>query len=488
MKRSFLALLIGLATLAAAASAQDTGGAAQPEGRKGTEFKGRAPLAREILRVRLPRPREYALPNGVRVFVLEDHRLPTVDMSLMVRAGGLFEPKPGVADLTASMLDEGTKSRTALELATATESLGASLSASAGAERATLSASGLSESTDRLVDLMADVLLHPAFPQERLQRVKFQTTSNLMQQRTNPAFLASELEDRILYGDTPYGKAAPTAEEIAAVTREDLAAFHERFYRPNGAILGIAGDVDGERVVERLRAALAGWAPAKEAAALPQAAFKPQAATRIYLIDRPNSVQTVLRFGNLAISRTDPDYVPLTVANRVLGGSASSRLFLNLREDKGYTYGASSGLSTPRWPGAWTAGANVRTPVTEASVAEFFREFQRLQKEPVPQDELDRAKRSIIGSFARTLESPAGVLNRTLELVVNGLPLDYWDTFPARVEAVTPAEVERVARKYLGEGRIQLIAVGERGKIEAGLRKYGPLTLYDASGKEIAAP
>jgi predicted Zn-dependent peptidase len=447
----------------------------------GTVVKGKAPVAKDLLRVKFPKPKTFRLSNGVDVYVLEDHRFPAVQMRLMVRAGSLFEPKPAVADLTADMLTEGTTGRDFRQLAEETEGIGASLGANAGLERATISVSGLSESTDTLIGLLSDVLLHPTFPADRLDRQKFQQTSQVAQRRSNPAALTADLSAKVFYGGTPFDKPAPTAAQIAAVTREDLIAFHEAYYRPNGALIGVTGDVNPGALKSKLESALAAWKPADHAAEIPEATFKPRESTEIYLVDRPGSAQTVLQFGNLAVRRNDPDYIPLVVANRILGGGSSARLFQNIREQKGYTYGAYSSLSANRWPGIWGASASVRTPVTEPAVGEFFKEFNRLQDEPVSAEEMERAKRSIIGSFALTLESPQGILSRTLELVEDGLPMDYWDTYPQRIEAVTAADVQRVARQYLGKNRIQLIAVGEKSQIEEGLKKYGPVEEVDAA-------
>jgi zinc protease len=449
--------------------------------RAGTVVKGKAPVAKELLHVRFLKPKTFRLSNGVDVYVLEDHKLPAVRLSLMVRAGSVFEPKPGVADMTASMLTEGTLGRDFQRIAEETEGIGASLGAGAGLERATISVSGLAESTDTLIGLMADVLLHPTFPKDRLDRQKFNDSSQVAQRRSNPAALTADLTAKMFYGGTPFAKPSPTSAEITAITREDLVAFHEAYYRPNGALMGVTGDVDTNALKSKLESALASWKPSGQTAELPAASFKPQEATKIYLVDRPGSAQTVLQFGNLSVRRNDPDYIPLVVANRILGGGSSGRLFQNIREQKGYTYGAYSSLSASRWPGIWGASASVRTPVTEPAVGEFFKEFNRLQDEPVSQEELDRAKRSIVGGFALTLESPQGILSRTLELVENGLPMDYWDTYPQRIEAVTPADIQRVARQYLGKNRIQLIAVGERNQIEEGLKKYGPVELVDSS-------
>lgn len=475
-----LALLtLGLVSAAGAQQAQP--GQPATKGPR-TVLRNRAPVAKELLQVRFPRPQEFRLANGVRVFVLEDRRLPVVQLSLRLRAGSLFEPKPGVADLTASTLNEGTRTRTAAQLAREVEETGGDLYASAAEELVTVSASGLAEYTDRLVELLADVLLHPSFPEDRLALMKSQTAAALTQARTDPNTLARELSTRTLYGATPYGRVAPQPEEVRALTRADLVGFHERYYRPDGAILGVSGDVDAGALVKQLEAALAGWKPRGQVVELPRSEFAPRAAARIYLIDRPGSVQTLLHFGNLGIPRTHPDYAALAVANRILGGSFTSRLDQNLREDKGYTYGARSSVITPRWPGVWVASASVRTPVTEPAVGEFFKEFCRLQEEPVSPTELDRAKRALIGSFALTLESPAGILNRALELVEHGLPADYWDTYPQQIQSVTAADVQRVARQYLSPERLQLFAVGERSSIEAGLKKYGPVEVQDAEG------
>ena len=469
-------LLCALLAVSPALGQQDV---AAPQ--TGTVVKGRAPVAKELLRVRFPKPKTFRLSNGVDVYVLEDHKLPAVRFSLMIRAGSLFEPKPGVAEMTASMLTEGTLGRDYLQLASETEGIGASLGAGASLERATISASGLSESTDTLIGLMADVLLHPSFPQDRLDRIKFQQNSQQAQRRSNPASLTADLTAKVFYGGTPFAKPSPTAGQTAAITRDDLVTFHDAFYKPNGALMGVTGDVDTNALKTKLESALSSWNPAGQTAEVPTATFKPQEATKVYLVDRPGSAQTVLQFGNLAVRRDDPDYIPLVVANRILGGGSSGRLFQNIREQKGYTYGAYSSLSASRWPGIWGASASVRTPVTEPAVREFFHEFDRLQDERVSPEELERAKRSIVGSFALTLESPQGVLGRTLELVENGLPLDYWDKYPERIEAVTADDVQRVARKYLGKNRIQLIAVGEKSQIEEGLKKFGPVELVDAS-------
>ena len=464
---------------------------------RGVTPKNLAPVAKNVLQVKLPRPQEFTLPTGTdakggaHVLVVEDHKLPLVTISVSVRAGSLFDDpqKPGVAGLTANLLTEGTTTRDYEALARATERIGASLNAGAGEERATLSVSGLSENTDELVALLADVLLHPTFPADRLARAQFRSAAAYAQLATNPQFLSGQLSREILYGaTTPYGRPTPTPDQIKSITPDDLKAFYTAHYT-NGptTLIGVAGDVKAADIAKKLQAALAGWQAAPGApATLPAGTFSPKEKTQIFLVDRPGSAQTFLTFANIGIKRTDPDFFPLTVANYILGGSFNSRLNQDLREDKGYTYGVSSGVSAPKYPGTWTMGGSVRNAVTTPAVGGFYDEFARIEAAPVTPAELEAAKRSIIGSFALTLESPAGVLSRLIDVEDYGLPSDYWDTYPQKIQAVTADDVLRVAKTYLGTGRVQLIAVGERSAIESGLGQYGTVTVL--TPEQVLAP
>ncbi len=457
------------------AFAQDGAGSQNSESTKGTVFKGKAPVATELLKVKFPKPKTYSLPNGAKVFILEDHRLPSIRISIGMKAGALLDTKPGVSEFTANMLNDGTKTKSYNQLSEAEEAIAAQLNAASSSEKTTLTASGLSEYTDQIIDLMSDVLMNPSFPQDRLDKLKSRNTQGLGQRRSNSAGLSADIVARTFYGKTPYARVAPTGDQIKAITRDDIVGFYSKYYRPAGCVIGITGDVDSKYVIAKLTESLKDWKSTDPEPSYPAADFKPKEATKIWLIDRPGSAQTTLDFCNLAINRTDADYIPLVVANAILGGGSSARLFQNIREDKGYTYGAYSRLAAPKWLGTWSASASVRTPVTEPAVAEFFKEFKRIQNEPVPVAELDRAKRSIVGGFARTLESPDAVLSRALEIEEYGLPADYWDNYASKIQAVTPEDVARVSKKYLGEGRIQLVAVGERAKIEEGLKKFGPV-------------
>lgn len=481
------------AAAAITAAPQPAGAQAPPpvaaaEARKSTVLKNKAPVSQEVLSVQFPKPKEYILKSssdvkagGAKILVVEDHRLPLVTITISVRAGSLFESanKPGVANFTAELITEGTTSRSYEQITQETERIGASLGASAGGERATLSVSGSSENTDQLIALLVDTLLNPTFPEDRLKQVKFQSVAQLAQQRSNPAFLAGELSRRMFYGaDTPFGRLTPTPAQLQAITQEDLKSYYAaRYHNAPDTLIGVAGDVKPKDIYDKLQKALANWTTASGTNALPTADFTPKEKTTIYLVDRPGSAQTALSFGNIGIRRTDPNYFPLLLANRILGADSNGRLFQKLREDKGYTYGAYSSLSSPKYPGIWGASANVRNAVTGPAVGEFLNEFARLQSEPVSDVELSVAKKAIVGGFALSLESPSNILSRLLDVVDYGLPADYWDQYPQKVQAVTAADIERVAKQYIGTGRIQLIAVGERKEIEEGLAKYGPVTV-----------
>jgi zinc protease len=451
------------------------------------ERKNRAPVSKEILRVKLPRPVEAKLDNGLTLLIMEDHRFPTVTLQLLISgAGGLYDPKdmPGLAGLTAEMLREGTKTRTSRQIAEEIERMGAGLGASAGfgSPEAVVSASGLSDNFEEWFALFTDVLLNPSFPAEELKNLKERRKVQLRQQRASPGFLAQERFSRAVYGDHPAAVISPTVESLDAVKPEDLAAWHRARYAPQNAILGIAGDVRASELIPKLNRWLAAWKKT-ELQETPPPNPRPAAARRIYLVNRPGSVQTTVAMGNIAIDRRSPDYIPMVVMNRIVGGGPAARLFLNLREEKGYTYGVYSFFSAGKYPGPWRAGGDMRTEVTDGAMTEFLREIHRIREEPVPEAELEEAKRAVVAAFALSLERPEEVLSYAITRKLYGFPEDYWDTYPAKIMAVTAADVQAVARKYIVPEALQVVAVGDGAKIRSVLEKYGPVEVYDTEGR-----
>ncbi|HEY7556553.1 MAG TPA: pitrilysin family protein [Candidatus Binatia bacterium] len=453
------------------------------------ERKNRAPVSRDMLRVKLPKPVEAKLKNGLTVLVIEDHRAPFVSIQLHIGgAGALFEPAQlaGLASTTAQMLREGTKSRTSIQISEAIDRLGASLGAgsSFGSSEVVLSASGLSDNFDAWFEIVLDVLLNPSFPADELEKLKQRQRVQLRQQRSSANFLASERFNRAVYNGHPAAIVSQSEKSVDALTREILAQWHRERYGPQDAILGVAGNVRAPELIKKLEKSLGGWKASGIKEAWPR---DPVAATarKVFLVDRLNSVQTTVALGNIAIERRSPDYFPMVVMNHVIGAGSSGRLFLNLREEKGYTYGVYSDFSALRYPGPWRAVGNMRTEVTEPALVEFFNEIRRIRDEPVPAAELEASKRAIAASFALSLEQPSAPLNFAIVSKRYGLAAGYWDDYPAKIMAVSAADVRRVARKYLNPETMQLVAVGDREKIKAALEKYGPVEVYDAEGRRV---
>jgi len=454
------------------------------------ERLNRAPVSKDILKVTLPRPIETTLPNGVHLMILEDHRVPLVAVQFDIDgAGPMYEPaaQPGLAAATARLLAEGTKTRTSKQIAEQIDSQGASLSASAGfgSGSTVVGASGLSDTFEQWFALTTDVLLHPSFPADELAQYQARAKPALLQQRSQPGFLANQTMSRALYGAYPAAVVSTTPESLDSLTPAMLAEWHEKHYAPQNTILAISGDVHADTLIPKLRKWLAEWrlskAPVHFSPGPP-----PASKEKIFLVDRPGSVQTTLLMGNLAIDRTNPDYPALVVMNEVLGAGSASRLFLNLREEKGYTYGVYSGVSARKYAGPWTAGGDLRTEVTDGAMTEFLRELNRIRDEKVPDEELDAARRSVVARFALSLESPGQLIGYAITRKAYKFPADYWDKYPAQIAAISADDVQRVARKYINPETMQVVAVGDAGKIKSILEKYGPVEIVDASGKNPA--
>jgi zinc protease len=457
---------------------------------KGAVIKGKAPVNKKLLKVNLPKAQEATLANGLRVVVLESHKVPTFNMQMVVLSGGLSDAADyhGLASFTAATVRDGTSRRSSKDIAEQIDALGGTLTSNSGLSSltSTVAASGLIESLDQTLDIFADVIRNPTFPAGEVEKYKARTLAQLQFQRSNPQFLAQEQFSRAIYGEHPAGFISPPISSIKKMSSKDLADFHSTYYRPNNAILSIVGDLSLKEVLPKIEKAFGDWQRAEvPATTVPPAPS--QASSRIFLIDRPGSVQTVLQLGNLGIERTNPDYFSLLLADRILGGGPAARLFLNLREDKGYTYGAYSGFTGSKFRGTWLSSSEVRTDVTEGAMKEFMYELKRLRDEKVSALELENAKRAIVGNFALSLEQPQSLLQNIITQKIYDLPADYWDTYPQRVAAVTADDIQKVAQTYIDLDHLQIVAVGDASKTRAILAKYGTVEVYDADGKPVSA-
>jgi zinc protease len=490
MRKTAIVLGVALAVAVALSplAAQTAPGQQGPPPSAGMVIKGKAPVSNDILKVKLPKPQEATLASGLKVMVLEDHRLPRVSFQLLIPgAGGYYDPPTmvGLSTYTAQMMREGTKSKTSQQISQALETMAANVNVGSSTSGTTASVSGgaLTENLGQLLDLAADVLLNPSFPAEEWDRLKTRASAGLMQQRTQPGFLSQERFSKVIFGDHPASRISATPDTLKAITREAMIEAHRTRFVPDHALIAFAGDITLAEARKLVESKLSAW---KKAGVPAPAVTEPGPAgpAKVYLVGRPNSVQTSLVVGAQSMSRTDPDYIPLTVANRVLGG-AMGRLFRHLREEKGYTYGVGSGFSATQHRGQWSASTNVRTDVTDPALTDLLADIDAMRTAAVPEKELTDAKRAIVASFALSLESPEQLLGYYVQNWLYGLPADYWDTYPSKVSAVTAAEAQAAATKYFDPKRLQIVAVGDAGKITETMKKRGTLEIYDADGKPV---
>jgi zinc protease len=486
MIRRSLTTTVLVAAAAAMISAQNA--SQQEPTTKGMVLKGKAPISKEVLKVKLPRPQEADLPNGLHLMVLEDRRLPQINFQIIIPgAGGYYDPanQIGLAQYTASMMREGTKTRTTLQISQDLETMAANIGVGAGlsGQTATVSGGSLTENFDKLFDIAADVVLNPTFPADEWAKAKTRAKSGLLQQRTNPGFLAQEHYNRIMYGDHPAGRVTVTAESLDAITPEAMAEFYRTHFVPDHALVAFAGDISLAEARKRVEEKLGSW----KKAGTPKPAVTdppPPPAPKVTLVGRPNSVQTLLLIGAPGMTRTDPDYEALAVANRVLGGTMG-RLFRHLREEKGYTYGIGSGNNAQKYRGDWSASTSVRTAVTADALRDLLAEIDEMRTKPVPASEFQDNKGALVAAFALSLENTGAVLNYYVQSWTYGFPADHWDNYPARIAAVTQEQALAAAKKYWDTSRLQIVAVGDAPQITEILKKYGTLDVYDAQGKPV---
>ena len=430
------------------------------------EFRRRPPAPLPPRALNLPLPEEATLSNGLRVVTVEQRRLPLVSFRLAFRSGDASDPAdlPGLTDIMTDMLVEGTESRTSRQVAEEVARYGATLTAGASSDYLTVAASSLSSYSDEVLGLLADVTLRPTFPEDELALAKANAQQNLIAQRAQPSFLASETVARVLFGQHPYAVVAPTPESIEALTRDALVAHHRALLVPNNAVLLVAGDFDRGRLLGRAESLFGGWAPGEVSE--PEFPAPPERHERAaYLVDRPGSAQTNILVANVSIKRTDPDYFPVLVMHTILGGNASARLFMNLREEKGYTYGAYTQLDARRHAGSFRATTEVRGEVTGLSLKEIFYELERIRAEDVSDKELTDAKTYLTGIFPIRLETQEGLVDQLVQIRMHGLPDDYLLTYRENVQRVTKEDLRRVAGEYVRPDGAAVVVVGDGAQI-----------------------
>jgi zinc protease len=454
-------------------------------------WRAKPPAAGPAVAPHIAVPASFTLSNGLTVILSERKNLPIVSMALVVKTGSDANPpsRPGLANFTVAMLDQGTATRNALQLADAAAQIGTTIGTTSSMDSSRVSIRALEKNAPAALDLLSDVVLHPSFPAEEIERQRARRLTQIVERRSDPSAAATTVMAAALYGAShPYGNTElGTEASVKSATRDDMSAFWKQNFVPNNAALVVAGAINAAELKRLAEHALGGWSKGTPAA---PALGQPQTTSaKLVLVDLPGTPQTELRVAAIGVPRSTPDYAPLEVMDMILGGLFSSRINLNLRQDHGYTYGAYALFQYRKGAGPFFVTTGVRTNVTGPAVAEIIKELSRMQSTPISQAELDLGRdalvRSLPGAF-ETTQSTVGTISGTY---VYDLGLDYYTKYPAQIGAVTIASVQDVAKRYLTPGRFVVIAAGDRAKIEPQLKKLnlGPVEIRDADGNPIAA-
>ena len=454
-------------------------------------WRNTPPEAAMAAKAALPVPKHFDLPNGMGLYLIEQHSLPIVAANLVLRSGSAADPanEPGLAGFTSSMLDEGTDKRSALQIADEAYALGASLSTGSQTDGSSASIRSLKQNTPAAMALLSDVVLHPTFPDKEVERVRKDRLTSLMQQRDRSFPTALRVMNACLYGPThPYGHTQLGSEaSLNKISRQDLAGFYQKVYSPKNAALIVVGDVTEAEAKKLAMDAFGTWKGEATPATAP-----PEGATigsRVVIVDQPGSRQSSILAGQFGVKRSDPDYEKLDLMNTVLGGLFSSRINLNLREDKGYSYGAFSFIGQNLGVGPLMAGAAVRSDATGPSVQEILKEVTKMRDSGITADELKLARESTIRSIPSNFETSSTTAGTIASIYMYDLPLDYYGTLPGRLDAFQTSDINDVAKRHLVPERMVVVVVGDRSQVDAQIAKLnlGKVAYRDADGKEVAA-
>lgn len=433
-----------------------------------------------------PTGHSFTLDNGIKTTVVENKSLPLVGIKLGIVSGltPLEHEKPGITGIAAEMLSKGTARNSSEEIAEEIDFLGMEMRTTGGKDYTIVSAAVLSESIDKALDLIADIVINPTLPEDELAKTLNLEMASLVNKRTQPTYQAKKVYMRVLYGDHPYGAFDTDETVLQSITRNDLSQLHSEYFDPECTHLILTGDINPEKAKDLVYDKFSGWTgPSRTLEYSPQ--LSTSIRRRVCIVDNPNAVQSNIYIGNLAIPYSHHDYIPLLVTNQVLGGSFASRLFMNLREKRSFTYGAYSRINARVIGGILIANAAVRNEVTDDAIAEFLSEFRRIREEPVAQKELQAAVDYLTGSFPLELERSVDVANHIMVQKVHGLPDDYWDTFRERVREVTADQVIETAGKYIHPDQSMICVVGKADELAPVLSKYGTPELFDKTGNPI---
>src|SRR5262252_6549294 len=447
--------------------------------------KGVPPLApeREVI---WPKRTKVKLSNGLQVILAESHSIPKFHGQLIFLSGNAAatDRAPGLAEMTATVVRTGTQKRASRQIEEDLRSIGADLSTEAGSDISAISFTGLSEFAEPLLDLVQELARAASFPESEFERERRQKLEEVKLDRTQPGFLAGERLRKVLFGAHPYAQVSPSGAQVTAYKREDLQSVYREFYTPQNALLLVVGDFEPQEMLKGIEKTFGSWGgdqPSEKTFATPA---NPRG-RRVYLVHVPGAVQTQILSGCHAITRKHPDWIKLGLTNTLYGGAFNSRLVMNIREDKGYTYSPRSAVNPLRQYGYFSVSAAVRNDVVAASLTELFYELDKLRSLTVPAAELSEAQNYLTGVFSMGLATQSGLLSQISTLALNELPGDYLETYREKVRALAPGDVLSAARVYFDSADMQIVVVGDREQIESQAALFGELEIYDARGSRL---
>jgi zinc protease len=444
------------------------------------------PAAPPAKKVSFPSYITNDLPNGLRVLLIEHHEQPIVSLRFLIKSGSTEDGKlPGLASLTGELLTKGTASRTAVQIAEEIDYVGGHLASGSDWDATYASVSVLKKHLEVGISLLADITLNPRFAQDEVERSREQRLTALLQKKDDVRYLSEAKLSAAVFDGHPYAQPEMgTEESVKALNRDDFERFHNAHFVPSNAILAVVGDVTAEGVMPWVEGVFGTWLRGPcEDGHVPQP--KDLEKVSVHVIDKPEAVQSSIRVGHVGIARKSADYVPVVVLNTLLGGYFNSRINQNLREGKGYTYGAHTSFDMRKNRGLFYASADVRNEVTDFAIAEILHELKRIREEPVTADELDMVKKFIIGSFPLQIETPNQIASKAIDLELYDLPRDFYDTFNERVEAITAEDLLQTARRYIHPDGVAIVIAGNSKEVASKLQKFGAVEVVDVDGKRI---
>lgn len=433
-----------------------------------------------------PKQTKTRLSNGMQIVLAEAHSIPKFHGQLFFRSGNAaaMGRGPSLADMTATVVRTGTAKRASRQIEEDLRRIGADLSTSAGQDNSAIAFAGLSEYAEQLLGMVNELAREASFPAPEFERERRQKLEEVKLERTSPGFLSSERLRKVLFGAHPYGQVSASEAQVAAYTREDLISVYREFYTPQNALLLLVGDFDSQAMLKTSEKVFEAWTGKKPKTKTAAAPPNPRG-RRVDLVHVPGAVQTQILIGCAAITRKHPDWLKLGLTNSLYGGAFNSRLVMNIREDKGYTYSPRSGVHPLHEHGYFSVSAAVRNDVVAASLTEMFYEMDKLRSVPVPVPELSDAQNYLTGVFSMGLATQEGLLGQLATVALNELPDDYLETYREKIRALTPEDLLNTARQYFDSANMQIVVVGDCSQIESQARLFGDLEIYDAQGSPL---